>query len=374
MIRALVICGNSVFGLCIVRSLGSMGARAHLMTNRWVTRARFSRYCEKYAHVADAEMSSKEAMVDRINAHCARHEIDVVIPGDMPATLLMAEAQSLIRTPVFPVADADTLRTLHDKWRFHGLLTQLGLPAPRTAVLGCGASLDAIDLRYPLMGKPTDSEGGDRVARYDTRRELETMLAGPRAGKQPWLLQEFVPGSDIDLSLIADHGRIVGWTIQDDVGNGFRIFKEEPRLLEIGQRLVAATGFHGVAHFDMRTDQRDGGVVVIECNPRFWGSLILSTWSGVNFVEIGCAIALGNQRPSPTQINGLSRNQGPAFRRMIRTLLGGRTAPPGWSASMLAGWKQVHADPLPELIGVRAEDLEQRFMPAVGRLRRRRSG
>jgi predicted ATP-grasp superfamily ATP-dependent carboligase len=109
----------------------------------------------------------------------------------------------------------------------------------------------------------------------------------------------------------------------------------------------------------MRIDERDGNVSVIECNPRFWGSMILSTWSGVNFVEMGCDMALGRPVVPMDQIDGPSKHQGVAPRRMLKALLGGRTAPEGLGPSMLAGWNQVHADPLPELIGVPAEDIQE---------------
>jgi predicted ATP-grasp superfamily ATP-dependent carboligase len=359
--RALVLCTNPVFGLCIVRSLGAIGATAHVMSTVRVSRTLFSRYCERYVAVTDDGTRSKDGVVERINTYCERHGIDVVIAGDMAATLFVAEARPSLRVPVFPVSGAELLRRLHDKWRFHELLVSLGLPTPRAHMLAPGASLDSTDLRYPLMAKPTNSEGCDRVARYDSRAELETMLAGKGAREQPWLLQEYVPGRDIDLSLIAEHGRVVAWTIQEVAEDGLKIFRFDPRLLDAGERVVAATGFHGVAHFDMRIDERDGGLAVIECNPRFWGSLILSTWSGVNFVELGCAMALnGPIRPS-RQIDGPARFQGPAPRRMLKALLDGRTAPEGLSASMLAGWRQVHSDPLPELIGVGAENLARKL-------------
>ena len=358
--RALVLCNNPVFALGIVRSLGAVGARAYVMGDRRVTRARFSRYCAQQIHVTASELGSSVAMIRRINDACARHDIDIIIAGDMAWTFLVAEIRAALFVPLFPVTELELLRTLHDKERFWQLLTRLELPTPRTQVLEPGESLDAISFGYPLMVKPTNSEGGDRVHRCDSRVELETLLAAPEARQQPWLLQEFVPGRDIDLSLLADRGRVIAWTIQDDSDGGQKMFKPEPRLLAIGERLVAATGFHGVAHFDMRIDARDGRVLVIECNPRFWGSLILSTWSGVNFVALGCALALGQPIAPASQLDGPSQHQGPAPRRLLKALLDGRTAPAGLTGSMLAGWKQVHADPLPELIGVHAEDFHRK--------------
>jgi predicted ATP-grasp superfamily ATP-dependent carboligase len=366
--RALVLGNNTVFALGVVRSLGAFGAKAHVMGGQRVNRVRFSRYCEQYAYVPETDLRNPGIVVERINEHCARNGIDLVIAADLSFTMMMAQAQAKVSVPVYPVATLEVLQTLHDKWRFHWLLTSLGLPSPRTHRLDPGESLDAVPFGYPLMAKPTNSEGGDRVARYDSRADLEAMLDRPGAREFPWLLQQFLPGRDIDISLLADHGQVVAWTIQDDDKDGFKIFKHDDRILRIGQRVAAATNFHGVAHFDMRIDERDGSVYVIECNPRFWGSMILSTWSGVNFVELGCAMALGKEVQAPIQIDGPSRHQGIAPRRMLRALLVGKTAPDGLSPSLLAGWKQVHGDPLPELIGTHAEEIEEKVVARLAPL------
>jgi hypothetical protein len=194
------------------------------------------------------------------------------------------------------------------------------------------------------------------------------MLAAGEASRKPWLLQEYLPGHDIDLSLLADRGRVVAWTVQSESPGGGMMFQADQRLFAIGERIVAGTKFHGVAHFDMRIDERTGEVSVIECNPRFWGSLMLSTWSGVNFVELGCAMALGRTAPAFAPVEGLSRHQGVAPRRLLKALLRGRTAPEGLSPALLAAWKQIHRDPLPELIGAKAEELGKRVGDRVAPL------
>jgi len=348
--RALVICDNPVFGLGIVRSLGAMGARAHVMTSRRLFPSRFSRYCEASFHVPTSEMRAGPEAVRRVNAYCARHAIDVIVCGDLAATMFGSDVQAEVAVPVFPVSRRELIESLHDKWRFHQLLVRLGLPSPRTELLGPGEGIGTRRLAYPVIAKPPASEGGDRVARFDAREPLERMLARPASRATSWLLQEYIPGRDIDLSVMADRGRLVAWTVQSGSGAGPRVFERDDRLVEIGRRICEATAFHGVAHFDMRIDERDGGVRVIECNPRFWGSLILSTWSGVNFVEAGCAMALGKPVPRQVQIDGRCVQQAASPRRLLKALLAGRTAPKGLGIAMLAGWQQVHADPLPEVM------------------------
>jgi predicted ATP-grasp superfamily ATP-dependent carboligase len=51
-------------------------------------------------------------------------------------------------------------------------------------------------------------------------------------------------------------------------------FIHDRRALAIASEVVRATRFHGLAHFEMRIDQRDGTLYAIECNPRVWGSLL----------------------------------------------------------------------------------------------------
>lgn len=354
---ALVVCRNTVFSLGIARALGSMGARCDVMSDRVLPRVRFSRYCRKFVRI-DADDFRPEALTRKIDDYCVRNRVDLVIPGDLVSGLALAEIKGRLQVPVFPVASPELLQTLHDKWRFYNLLVSLGLPSPRTRRLEPGGSIDALGIDGPVIAKPPASEGHDRVVKFDTREAFAAMVARPDSSRIPWLVQDFIPGSDIDLSVLASEGRLVAWTIQSDVPPASKLFQTDERVLAIGERILEATKYDGVAHFDMRIDERSGDVFVIECNPRFWGSLPHSIWSGVNFVEMGCCLALGQPLPPFCPAIGLSSHEGFAPRRLLRAALGGHLAPEGMSPASRASWKQMHVDPLPELLGIRAEQLE----------------
>jgi biotin carboxylase len=203
------------------------------------------------------------------------------------------------------------------------------------------------------MLKPPRGEGGVGVRRVDSRSQLSSVL-GPYAETFGWpiLAQEFIPGSDIDLSVLADRGRIVAWTVQRAHSNrlGDLEFLQHPRILEIGASLVGATGYHGVAHFDLRIDARTNEPVFLEANPRFWGSLRHSLWSGVNFPALGIALAQGKDVASEFKpVAGPCRDPGFSIRSGVHALLHGRLRPDDWSSATEAAWRCHLGDPIPEL-------------------------
>ncbi len=108
-------------------------------------------------------------------------------------------------------------------------------------------------------------------------------------------------GYDIDCSVLCKDGRILVHTIQKCIVPNpvpFRIplaieFVENAEVLKVAARLIRALNFNGVANIDLRVDERDGRVQVIEVNPRYWLSLLGSQSAGVNFPQLACLAALG---------------------------------------------------------------------------------
>src|SRR4051812_26125614 len=243
---ALIVCRNTVFSLSIARGLGTIGARCDVMSDRGFPRVRFSRYCRRLVRIG-ADDFRPDALAQRIEEHCSRNRVDIVIPGDLVSGLALTEIKGRLSVPVFPVASAEVLQTLHDKWKFHNLLVSLGLPSPRTRRLEPGGSIDALEITGPVMAKPPASEGHDRVVKFENRAAFEEMVARPDSRDIPWLVQDFLPGSDIDLSVLASGGHLVAWTIQSDVPPFSKLFQTDERVLAIGKRILEATKYDGVA-------------------------------------------------------------------------------------------------------------------------------
>ena len=361
-VRALVLGRNITLIFNVVWALGAAGMEADVICDWFAPRVRYSRHCRHYTRVASQELSDiRPAFVQKLKSYCRSNDIDIVIPADLGATL------GLARVPgnglrLFPFASPPILESLHDKWRFHQLLKNRGLPSPHTRLLDQRLAQSAAEQTYPLLIKPALGEGSRDITRCDGPEQLARLWQHKlehEAG--PWLAQELIPGHDIDLSLLADHGRVVAHTIQQDERADTKRFVEDERMLNVASEIVRATEFHGLAHFDMRIDSRDDNLYVIECNPRVWGSLMYSVWAGVNFIELGVRMAMGQTVPTVGAPTEQVWHQGVAPRRLLEALLHGRTAPEGMRGATLASWRQAHKDPLTQLVGGFTEPNEDRL-------------
>jgi hypothetical protein len=354
--RALVIGSNPTLAWNVVAALGAAHLESDVLCDWYLPRLRFSRHCGKYWRVPrPLDLTSSLPLIKQV---CQSRAIDVVIPADMRTTFQLARLPEG-ELPSFPIASLPTLRTLHDKWALYQLLVREQLPSPRTELLSVDAP-SSLTLRFPLIVKPAEGEGGEGIYTCATPRELDELCARPSLRAQRLIAQEVIIGHDVDLSLLADHGRIVAYTSQHTETPDTVRFVQHERMHEVATAIVRATQFHGLAHFDMRVDARDGALYVIECNPRVWGSMLYSVWAGVNFIELGCRIAQGQHLPTTQMATPTERvwHQGVAPRRLLKALLHGRLSPPGMTGGTLASWRQAHSDPLAQLIGERAENSE----------------
>jgi predicted ATP-grasp superfamily ATP-dependent carboligase len=93
-----------------------------------------------------------------------------------------------------------------DKWAFGERLREAGLPTPRSVRFDADAA--PVALGYPLIVKPVRGAGCEGVARVDDAGELRSVLAAVASdGGAPVLLQEYVDGTAVSVSLLAARGR-----------------------------------------------------------------------------------------------------------------------------------------------------------------------
>jgi hypothetical protein len=353
--KVLVLADDDFHSRWVTFSLASAGHRVGIMAPGTHRIVRLSRHCRSSAPCNPEDIRRhNRSIIDQIETYCRQHHVDWVVPADLPSIFLLAdEGRALKGVGVFPLADPELIRRLNDKGEFDRIVRSRGLPAPKTRLLESADQARSESLGFPLMMKPLRAEGGAGVQRVNSRAELTALLDvyGAKFG-WPCLAQEFIPGEDIDLSLLADHGRVVAWTIQRRPPGTQEVieFLLHPKVLEIGSDLIAACNYHGVIHFDMRIDQRTNEPLLIEANPRFWGSLRHSVWSGVNFPALGLALARGEDvsRQFKPAV-GPCRDPGLSIRPMVHALLHGRRRPEGWSLATEVGWRCHLSDPLPEI-------------------------
>jgi predicted ATP-grasp superfamily ATP-dependent carboligase len=181
------------------------------------------------------------------------------------------------------------------------------------------------EVAYPLLLKPRRGGNGVGIVRCHHAAEVTAYLdARPHLWNQV-VIQTEVAGWDIDCSVLCANGKIVAHTIQRPLVRSSSDFKPAPAVefiedegaLSVVGRLMAALGWTGVAHVDMRYDVR-GNITILEVNPRFWGSLPGSVQAGVNFPYLAVLLALGRPLPPVRSMPCRYIAGGAAFRALFQ--------------------------------------------------------
>jgi len=315
--NVVLICHFGRTGYNILRSLRAVNARVHLVHDNRSASLRFSRCCKVLHGVDDYTTTDPEAVLDAINDLHLRVGVDSVMASDVEAMTFLARIKHRLLAPVFPIAEASTLAMLHDKWQFHQLCEKAGVELPKTLYFKTRAEIDPElierDLAFPVIVKPIDSYGQRGIIVWKNKAEIEEWLqtAGD-FNHQATIVQEFIEGQDWALSVFAANGVIkhwVSWVCPGQLDAGYGIgrflateFSPREDLLAMGQKIVAATEFSGVANFDARFDERSRSMKMFECNPRFFNRMSVARLSGVDFVWPG----LPMNSSQPTNLGNVS--------------------------------------------------------------------
>lgn len=251
--------------------------------------ARRSRFCKDASHfvVSDFLPDTIDRAIDTINAYCERWNIDVIVPAGLWGTYFLSLFKERLRVKCFPVPDAATFRNLNDKGRFSELMQLFEVSIPATKRLEA-MDPDSKSWPYPLVIKPTCAGHSMGVQILYSPENFKAYQAAmdPR---QRFILQEFIEGFDLVFGFIADHGVIKASTLHRRESGSLHFISDEG-LLGMIQKIITDTGYHGVGNFDVRWDQQQERYLIIECNPRFWGSVGISRYFGVDFIGLGFAI------------------------------------------------------------------------------------
>ncbi len=296
--NVLIVSTNDEYAMVILQCLADLKMKIYVMSANKLSRVMLSRYCDGHLRYKLNDLLDNNAsIITKINNYCKQKKIDVVIPAGIDGTLFISKIKdNIVSAKVFPLADLETLYTLNNKWRFGELIKKNGLPCPKTVLINDVQQFKSLGIGFPIIIKPLDLEAGKGVTKLNSFEELDAYMSNVNEfNRLPLLAQEYIPGTDVGISVLAKNGEIIAWTIQKwQLNKSVIEFIKDDNVLSIGRQLISCCNYNGVAHIDMMIDNRDKSVKIIEFNPRFWGSLEASMLSGVNFPYLGILMMKNN--------------------------------------------------------------------------------
>ncbi|MDP2654699.1 MAG: ATP-grasp domain-containing protein [Candidatus Omnitrophota bacterium] len=265
--------------------------------------------CRKFYAIPEEYSFEKKSpeIVPLIRRVLEQNDIDVICPSGFESVKFLSLFLDQLTQMKFcvPVPALETIKELSDKYVFASLCRNYGIPHPQTYLL---ENMNAVEenrllVKFPLLTKPLRMSASKGIYTFQGRDELLQYLKTKKedgSNALPLLLQEYIPGFDIDFNGFGYQGRLSAWTIQKfieiprDKKQPLRWlqFLRNDEILRIGKTIVEKTGYSGPIHVDLRVEEHSGRVYAIEVNPRFWASTFASMSDGVNFADVAiqCAI------------------------------------------------------------------------------------
>lgn len=323
---AIVFDGDTRAALAVVRSLGRHGVRVRVAGHRVPSLAGASRHAGGQIQLPDP-MTEPQAFAAALPGLARAEPGAVWIPVTDATLALVDSVRTELRGVALPIPDSQTLESSWDKGRLLDIARGAGFQVPRTWTPADERAVARLapELEYPVVLKPRRSRL--RVAgrietgtvRYvHSEAELVTSWSAAHARIPLPLIQERIAGFGLGLFLLAAEGKILASFAhrrrrEKPPAGGVSVLSESiaipAELVDPATRLLAALSWTGVCMLEFKVGDGDGVARLMELNPRFWGSLALPLYAGVDFPWLLYQLASGRPPapPAPYRIGVKSR-------------------------------------------------------------------
>ncbi|WP_460219742.1 ATP-grasp domain-containing protein [Psychroserpens sp. MEBiC05023] len=295
-INVLIPDGDSTWALSVLHCLSqSERYNIFVLSNKKRTATKFSKFKSYYKFY---ERHNDEQWLDIVNSEIQKQEISVVIPiaeHEMSFFIRYKEQISAI-SKIIPLPSINDFEIAIDKKLLSDFARSNAIPHPKSVMFASESNKLEIlsSFEYPILIKPLSLKGGDGIEKVDSYDQF------PKLKEEPLLIQEYIEGYDIDCSVLCLNGVILAYTIQKGNLEGDTAyapqlafdFVDNEEVLQVTKKVMTKLNWSGVAHLDLRYDQKAKNYKLIEVNARFWGSVEASNVAGVNFPDLICRVAL----------------------------------------------------------------------------------
>lgn len=211
---------------------------------------------------------------------------------------------------IAPYPGSDLVDMLFHKERFYRICEEHGLAYPKTLIYRRDRVADfSLPFKPPYILKPANPimywqfpfPGQKKVYRLESRAALENVLGQVYAAgySDTMVIQDFIPGDDTYMRVMTGYANkerqvelmALGHVLLEEhtpqgLGNHAVIINEYDEALTAELKsFLEAIGFTGFFNFDLKYDQRDGKMKVLELNVRQGRSNYYVTGAGYNLAE-----------------------------------------------------------------------------------------
>lgn len=285
--------------LSAVRSLGRKNIAVAVGSHEKISQCFYSKYCK--IPILYPPPSDEGNFVKTILKLLKNMRFNVLLPiGYQTSSLISRYKDKIVESVKTPIADYDVFNIAADKLRTIQLAERMNIKVPKTVYIENVETLrpEKLELELPMVVKGRRESVG--VFYIKDKRDFEYLKK--RRFKEV-LVQEYVIGDGYGFFGLFNQGKIrasfMHKRIREYPATGGPSTLAESiydiKLKNIGKRLLERLKWHGVAMVEFKRDVRTGEFILMEINPKFWGSLDLSIRAGVDFPFLAYKLALDGE-------------------------------------------------------------------------------
>ena len=282
--------------LAVVRSLGKKGIEVTVGENTRFATSLFSKYATKRV-IYPSSRTKPDVFVEFLINELKQDSYDILFPMEEDTLLLIAQNKDRFsRLTYLLIPDCEKIEFARNKKNIIRKAQELDIPCPKTWFIKHIDEVEKIakKIQYPVVIKPQVSFGSYGIKRVRNEKELVSKYKEVHRIYPLPLIQASIPqegeafgvsalfNKDSELRAVFVHKRLREYPVAGGPST-LRESVKNPKIQELGLRLLKALSWVGVAMVEFKVDPRNGEPKLMEINPRFWGSLHLAILSGVDF-------------------------------------------------------------------------------------------
>jgi predicted ATP-grasp superfamily ATP-dependent carboligase len=300
---AIVLDGHLKSALATVRSLGAKGIHVACGAERSTALALHSRFAvETFVYPSPKKDADGFLVAVEEQAKAAFEktgERPVLFAFSDATFLLLARSYEKMRAyAVMPMPSLSTTEIASDKRATYDLAQALSIPTIQTYTKEAFGTITypaVVKNRHSIVWKHGTAVSGSAVF-VQSKEELQTAVEHiTRATGEEPLVMEFITGEEYGVEMVCKDGEVVSEFAHKRIRSlsprgGAAVVKEtaqdteEVRMMkQYAHALVSKLQWTGPVMVEFKIDSRNGSVVLMEINGRFWGSLPLAIKAGVDF-------------------------------------------------------------------------------------------
>lgn len=281
--------------LAAVRSLGEKGIPAMVCEETRWNLAGFSKYSRKNL-LCPSPKRAPEEFYAWLKDGIVKYQWGVLFPMD-DDTMDIAqkhrdELEKLCKVPLPPFHSYEITA---DKGETLDFIQRLGIGCPKTVIPSGRDELLALcsGLAYPLAVKPRKSSGARGIRIVNNEEELLREFDRIHGSFPNPIIQEYIQGAEVyEIGMLYNSGnRLKAHFIQRHLRRfplekGPSVVQESvffPELLDTALKIMNSLEWYGIIDMEFLYDPENKRLYFMEFNPRFWNSLQMAIYAGVDF-------------------------------------------------------------------------------------------